>query len=80
MDNQNTQVTVEKNGVVSRVNYAPAALLPLALFAGASHAAVDVSAATTEISGMIAPVAAIGGAILLVLVAIKAWKMIRAAM
>lgn len=75
MDNQTV-----KTGVVSRVNYAPAAAFPLILLAGASHAAVDVSEATGEISGMIAPVAAIGGAILLVLVAIKAWKMIRRAM
>lgn len=74
------QTTVEKNGVVSRVNFAPAAAFPLVLLAGASHAAVDVSEAIGEIDGMIAPVAAIGGAILLVLVAIKAWKMIRRAM
>lgn len=77
MDNQ---TTVEKNGVVSRVNLAPAAALPLVLFAGASHAAVDASAATSEIAGMAAPIAAIGGAILLILVGIKAWKMIRRAM
>lgn len=73
------QTTVEKNGVVSRVNLAPAAL-PLVLFAGAANATVDASAATAEIAGMAAPIAAIGGAILLILVAIKAWKMIRRAM
>lgn len=48
--------------------------------AAPAQAAIDVSDATGEISGMAAPIAAIGGAILLILVAIKAWKMIRRAM
>lgn len=50
------------------------------LAAAPVHAAIDVSDATGEIAGMSAPIAAIGGAILLILVAIKAWKMIRRAM
>ena len=74
MDNKQTVPTS------TAVRFAPAALLPLVLYAGSSQAAVDVSAATTEISGLAAPVAAVGGAILLILVGIKAWKMIRGAM
>lgn len=51
-----------------------------ALFAGVSMAAVDVTAVTTEISGASAPVAAIGAAVLLVLVGIKVFKWVRRAM
>jgi len=75
MDNQTV-----KTGVVSRVNLAPAAALPLVLFASASHAAIDASEATAEIAGLAGPIAAIGGAVLLIMVGIKAWKMIRRAM
>jgi hypothetical protein len=59
----------------------PAAVGALALAGACSaNAAIDVGNVTSEISGMGAPVAAIGGAIMLILVAIKAWKMIRRAM
>lgn len=58
--------------------------LVLALAAvGASSsasAAVDVSGIVTEISGGAAPIAAIGGAVLLILAGVKLWKLVRRAM
>jgi Inovirus Coat protein B len=54
--------------------------LALALFAGSSFAAIDVAAVTTEISATLAPIAAIGAGVLLVIVAIKAFKWVRGAM
>lgn len=58
------------------------ALSLASLFAAstASYAAIDVSAVTTEISGTLAPIAAIGAGVLLVIVAIKAFKWVRGAM
>lgn len=55
---------------------ASALLLPVL-----SHAAaVDVSDVTTDIAAQAAPVAAIGAAVLVLLVAIKAFKWVRRAM
>lgn len=48
--------------------------------ASASNAAIDTTEVVSEISGLGTAVAAIGGAILLILVAIKGWKLIRRAM
>lgn len=48
--------------------------------AGAANAAVDVSAVTTEIGSNVASVVAIGGAVLLVLVAAAAFKWVRRAL
>lgn len=53
-----------------------ASLLPLASFA----AAVDVDDVVTDIGAQVASVALIGGAVLLLLVAIKAFKWVRRAM
>jgi len=50
--------------------------LPVASFA----AAVDVADVVTDIGAQVAPVTAIGGAVLLLLVAIKAFKWVRRAM
>lgn len=66
--------------IKNRSLIAPAAGALVFVACSAANAAIDVSDATGEIAGMGAPVAAIGGAILLILVAIKAWKMIRRAM
>lgn len=41
---------------------------------------MDVTAVTTEIAGAAAPIAAIGSAVLIVLVGIKVWKWVRRAM
>lgn len=46
---------------------------------GAFAAPVDVTAVVTDIGAQIAPIVAIGGAVLLVLVAVKAFKWVRAA-
>lgn len=54
--------------------------IPLAVASAASHAAVDVSDVVTEIQGASAPVAAIGAAVLIVLVGVAVYKWIRRAM
>ena len=48
--------------------------------AGAANAAVDVAAVTTEIGSNVASVTAIGGAVLLVLVAAAAFRWVRRAL
>jgi len=53
-----------------------ALLLPVASFA----AAVDVDDVVTDIGLQVAPITAIGGGVLLLLVAIKAFKWVRRAM
>lgn len=55
---------------------APALLLP----AFAHAAAVTVTAVVADIAAQITPVTAIGGGVLLLLVAIKAFKWVRRAM
>lgn len=52
----------------------------LASVAGLSQAAVDVTAVVTEISGAAAPIAAIGGAVLVVLVTAAVYKWVRRAL
>ena len=52
----------------------------LAGSAASQAAAVDVGAVTTDIAAQVAPVVAIGGAVLLVVVAAKAFKWVRAAL
>lgn len=48
--------------------------------AAANAAAVDVAAVVTDIGAQIAPITAIGGAVLTVYVAIKAFKWVRRAL
>lgn len=56
-------------------------LLALALGATASQAAaIDVSAVVTDIGAQAAPIALIGAAVLLLVVGIKAFKWVRAAL
>lgn len=56
-------------------------LLALAIGATASQAeAINVTAVTTDISAQLAPIAAIGGGVLLVQVAVKAFRWVRAAL
>lgn len=58
-----------------------AAVAVVALGAGvANAAAIDVAAVTTDIAAQAAPVAAIGAAVLLLVVGIKAFKWVRAAL
>ena len=58
------------------------ALLPASfLVAGAANAAaVDVTAVVTDIAAQAAPIAAIGAAVLLIYVGIKAFKWVRRAL
>lgn len=58
------------------------ALVPLALsgIGAAQAAAVDVTDITADIAAQAAPVAAIGAAVLVLLVGIKAFKWVRKAM
>lgn len=44
-----------------------------------AHAAIDVTAVVTEIGATVAPVGLIGAAVLLVIVAVKAFKWVRQA-
>jgi hypothetical protein len=62
-------------------NFAPVlAVLGSTLPMVSNAAAVDVTAVTTDIAAQAAPVAAIGAAILLIFVGIKAFKWVRRAM
>lgn len=54
--------------------------IPALMAAGAANAAVDVSSLTTEIESNVASVTAIGGAVLLVLVAAAAFRWVRRAL
>jgi hypothetical protein len=54
--------------------------LVLAALTSQAHAAIDVTAVVTEISGTLAPIGLIGAGVLLVMVAIKAFKWVRGAM
>lgn len=64
-------------------NRVSAVLLPAAagalVLSNTASAAVDVSAVVTEINGAVAPIGAIGAAVLLVVVAIKTFKWVRRA-
>lgn len=57
-----------------------AVLVVSAVSVSAQAAAIDVAALTTDIAAQAAPVAAVGGAILLIFLGIKAFKWVRAAM
>lgn len=56
------------------------ALVLASLVASPAFAQVDVSAVTDAISATLIPIAAIGGGVLLVYVAIKTYKWVRRAM
>jgi hypothetical protein len=71
---ENTQKT-NKN------RFLPAAVGAGALMvASASNAAIDTTTTVAAIEGLATPIAAIGAAVLLILVGIKGWKLIRRAM
>lgn len=61
--------------------FAQAAAAGALVLASQAHAAaVDVSAVTTDIAAQAAPIAAIGAAVLVLIVGVKAFKWVRAAM
>lgn len=89
MSNLNQKFDIQTAQKIERPSFYQRAKMKLGLASGAvvatvaagsANAAIDTTAITTEISGLAAPIAAIGGAILLILVAIKGWKLIRRAM
>lgn len=62
-------------------NLALLAVLAGTVVAGSAQAAaIDVTAVVTEITGAAAPIAAIGSAVLIVMVGIKVYKWVRRAM
>lgn len=67
---------------VKKMNYAKNAfLLALAIGATASQAAaIDVTALVTDIGAQAVPIGLIGSAVLLIYLAVKAFKWVRAAM
>jgi Bacteriophage coat protein B. len=56
------------------------ALVAPSAFASGGSGSVDVSGVTSAIEGAAGPIAAIGGAVLIVLVGIKVYKWVRRAM
>lgn len=80
MNLKNVEV-MESTQKTNKNRFMLAAVVAAALAApGASNAAIDTTGIVSEISGLAVPIAAIGGAILLILVGIKGWKLIRRAM
>ena len=80
MNFKNVEV-MENTQKTNKNRFLPAAIGAAALIAAsASNAAIDTAPIVSEISGLAAPIAAIGAAILLILVGIKGWKLIRRAM
>ena len=61
-------------------SFRPLAVIGAATVATASQAAIDVSSVVTEVAGTAAPIALIGGAVLLIMVGIAAYKWVRRAM
>lgn len=56
-------------------------LLALAVGATASQAAaIDVASVVTDIGAQVAPITLIGGAVLLIMVAVKAFRWVRSAL
>lgn len=52
----------------------------LTVFGSANAAAIDVAAVVTDIGAQAAPVGLIGGAVLLIVLAVKAFKWVRSAL
>ncbi len=72
------QLIKSKASVLALALLASMAAFPA--FAGGGGGGVDVSGVVTAIEGAAAPIAAIGAAVLLILVGIKVYKWVRRAM
>jgi protein-S-isoprenylcysteine O-methyltransferase Ste14 len=70
---------MNRNNTQSRRLAAAAAAGALALATSAAHAAIDVTGVVSEIGDTVAPIGLIGAAVLLVVVAIAAFKWVRRA-
>lgn len=81
MNLKNVEV-MENTQKTNKNRFLPAAVGAGALIAAsASNAAViDTTDTVAAIAGLATPIAAIGAAVLLILVAVKGWKLIRRAM
>lgn len=77
MENQPLKVIEKMNANIKRGLVAAGAL---AASAASQAAAIDVSAAVTDIAAQAAPIGLVGGAVLLIVAAVKAFKWVRAAM
>ncbi len=73
--------TLQKNRV-SGASFAKAAVLAVMVIgaAQASAAAIDVAAVVTDIGAQAAPIGLVGGAVLLIVLAVKAFKWVRSAL
>lgn len=81
MNLNNVQVMENTQNQKQTSKFLPVATGAMALAAGsAANAAIDTTAIVSEIGDLIVPVSAIGAAVLLVLVAIKGWKLVRRAL
>lgn len=77
----NLKVRTEMNrSNLQTLRYAAIAAGAALSMAGAQAAAIDVGAVVTDIGAQAAPVALIGAAVLLLVVGIKAFKWVRAAL
>lgn len=65
--------------VQTRKLAAVASAAALAIMAPAAHAAIDVTGVVTEIGDTVEPISLIGAAVLLVVVAVAAFKWVRRA-
>jgi acetate kinase len=80
MNLKNVEV-MESTQKTNKNRFLPAAIGAGALMAAsASNAAIDTTTTVAAIEGLATPIAAIGAAVLLILVGIKGWKLIRRAM
>ena len=77
MENQPLKVIEKMNENIKRGLVAAGVL---AASASSQAAAIDVSAAVTDIAAQAAPIGLVGGAVLLIVAAVKAFKWVRAAM
>jgi hypothetical protein len=80
MNLKNVEV-MENTQKTNKNRFYPAVIGAGALMAAsASNAAIDTTTTVAAIEGLATPIAAIGAAVLLILVGIKGWKLIRRAM
>jgi Bacteriophage coat protein B. len=73
-------LTKIRSKIAAALSGTTAALAAPLAFASGGAGSVDVSGVTSAIEGAATPIAAIGGAVLIVLVGIKVYKWVRRAM
>lgn len=78
--NEMTKFAIVRMGQKSKLAALAAAGLALTATQPAMAAAIDVAAVVTDIGAQAVPVGLIGGAVLLIYLAVKAFKWVRAAL